>query len=86
MENYLHICQICAGGLIPARMYSFEGGSVSESSERLANHYPKSPIRVPVLHPMFACGYLHLFQSDTRWNLSEDTYARLQSVSITECH
>ena len=32
----------------------------------------------------FGCGYLHLFQSAAGWSLTEDSYARLPSASITE--
>ena len=34
---------------------------------------------------MFDCGSLHLFQLAARWSLSEDSYARLLSASITGC-
>ncbi|EDL35441.1 mCG1042842 [Mus musculus] len=34
---------------------------------------------------MFGSGSLHLFWPAAGWSLSEDSYARLLSVSITEC-
>jgi hypothetical protein len=51
---------------------------------RALNPSPNSYIRVPKLHPMFGCGSLCLSESAARWNLSEDSHARLLSVSITE--
>ena len=50
---------------------------------------PLSSINVTDLHLMFGCGYLHLFQSAAGYEdryLSEDRYAMLLSVSITEYH
>lgn len=34
METELHLCYICAGGLVPACVGSVVGGSVSVSSQR----------------------------------------------------
>ena len=47
---------------------------------------PNSSIRVPNLHAMFGHGYLLVFQSAAEWSLSEDSYVRLLSASMTECH
>ena len=33
---------------------------------------------------MIGCGSLHLFQSGAGWRLSEDSYAKLLSASITK--
>jgi hypothetical protein len=37
---------------------------------------------VPDFYPMFACEYLHLFQSPVWWSLLENSYARLLSASM----
>ena len=50
------------------------------------NPSPYSSIRVSKLNPLFSCGYLHLSESVAEWNCSEDSHARLMSVSITEYH
>jgi hypothetical protein len=44
---------------------------------------PNSSTRLPELHIMFICGSLCLFWSVSRWILSDNSYARLLSVSIT---
>jgi hypothetical protein len=35
---------------------------------------------------MFGCGILHLFPLVSGWSLSEDSYAKILSASITESH
>jgi hypothetical protein len=40
----------------------------------------------PKLHLMFGCGSLHLFPSVAGWSLSDDNWARHQSMSIAEYH
>ena len=45
---------------------------------------PNSSKRFPEPCPMIGCGSLHLFQSGAGWRLSEDSYAKLLSASITK--
>lgn len=47
---------------------------------------PNSSTGLPVLHPMFDCESLHLFQFTVGWSFSGDGYARCLSPSISEYH
>ena len=96
----LHICYLCAGGLGPAHECSLVGGSVSEShrgfmvidflwspyslwgSQLFPQLFHKSP---RVLSNLWLWN-LASFQSVAGWILSEDSYIRLLSASITEYH
>ena len=101
MKTKWHTCYICAEGLCPAIVCSFIGASLSGSPQesRLVgsigllqslsgslNTSPNSSARLLELCLMFGCESLHLFQSAAGWSLSEDSYARLLFVSITEYH
>jgi hypothetical protein len=97
-----YICAREGGrNLIPAHVCSLFGGSDSESSQGsrfdslglpvstyfwVFNPPHNSSICVPSLCPMFGCGYLLLFQFTAGWTLSENSYPRLLSASITEYH
>jgi hypothetical protein len=48
------------------------------------NPSPNSSIRIPILHPLFGCGSLHLSDSAAGWSVPEDNI--LLSTSITEYH
>jgi hypothetical protein len=50
------------------------------------NSSPYFSTDLPKLSLMFDCGYLHLFWSAAEWIFSEENYARLWSVCITEYH
>jgi hypothetical protein len=88
MKTELSMCYIhMEGELGMACICSLVGGSVSESHQgsRIVdfvsgvpiawalNPSPNSPRTVPELFPIFGYGSLHLFQSATRWSLSENS-------------
>ena len=47
---------------------------------------PNSSVGLLQLHLLFGCESLHLFPLAVGWSLSEDSYARFLSGSITEYH
>jgi hypothetical protein len=98
MKTKLYICYIRAGGPGPVCAHSFvqspraPKGPVSlillvflwsPSSLWVPQCFSNFSTRLPELHLMFGCGSLHLFTLAARWSLSEDSYARLLSVTIT---
>lgn len=50
------------------------------------NPFPDSSTRLSQIHLLFVCGTLHLFYPAVGWRLSENSYTRMLSASITECH
>ena len=90
MRSKLLICYICAGGLGPICAHSVVGDSVSGSPQvsRLFNSVdlPVESISCLVPQSQLFCKTLHLFPLAAGWSLSEDSYARFLSASITEYH
>jgi hypothetical protein len=86
-----HVCSLVGGLVSESPQGSRLVDSVGLPEEFLSTFgapslSPNSSMRVPKLHPMFGCESLHLFESATEWSLSEDSYPRPLSTSITEYH
>jgi hypothetical protein len=43
-------------------------------------------IKVPKLHPLFGCRFLHPSESAAGWGLLDESHARLLSARITQYH
>ena len=68
----------------PSVQVSWLAGSSNRLPVPLQALNPFSSKRLPETCPMIGCGSLHLFQSGAGWRLSEDSYAKLLSASITK--
>ena len=68
----------------PSVQVSWLAGSSNRLPVPLQALNPFSSKRLPETCPMIGSGSLHLFQSGAGWRLSEDSYAKLLSASITK--
>ena len=96
MKTKLHFCYICAGSLVHPLLVLWMvvlSLDVPKGSGSLTVSLPVVPqslhqlfYKTPELHLIFGYRLLHLFTLAAQWSLSEDSYARLLSVSITKYH
>jgi hypothetical protein len=81
--NYTSITYVPVPSVHPWNALCLMAQSLTDPKSHAIIHFRNfissfnSSLRVTEFHPLFGCGYLHLFQSSIGWNLSEDWYAKL---------